>query len=118
MTRLSSGESSSTRRTSTNEGPIDQTRTSRRWGPFDAFRLLLGLMVFAIASSAARGADFYVSPSGSTSANGSVTSPWNLAAALAQPTAVKPGDTIWLRGGPYQGTFFSVLTGAADAPII
>jgi len=118
MTWLSSGESSSTRRTSTNESPTDQTKTSRLSGRFDAFRLLLGLMVFSIASSAARGADFYVSPSGSTSGNGSVTSPWNLAAALAQPTAVKPGDTIWLRGGTYQGTFSSVLTGTADAPII
>jgi len=118
MSRLSSGESSSTRRTSTNKSPTDQTKTSRLSGRFYAFRLLLGLTVFSIASSAARGADFYVSPSGSTSGNGSVTSPWSLAAALAQPAAVKPGDTIWLRGGTYQGTFWSNLNGTASAPII
>jgi len=118
MTRLSSGENSSTRRAFTSKGPTDQREINRRSGHFEAFRLLLGLMVFSIASSAARGADFYVSPSGSTSGNGSVTSPWNLAAALAQPAAVKPGDTIWLRGGTYPGTFSSVLTGTADAPII
>ena len=29
-----------------------------------------------------------------------------------------PGDTIWLRGGTYKGTFTSVLTGTPDEPII
>jgi len=42
-------------------------------------------------------ADFYVSPSGSSSGAGSQTSPWDLQTALNQPAAVKPGDTIWLR---------------------
>jgi hypothetical protein len=50
--------------------------------------------------------------------NGSATSPWSLGTALAQPAALKPGDTIWLRGGAYQGIFISGLTGTAEAPII
>jgi len=36
---------------------------------------------------------------------------------LAQPAAVRPGDTIWLRGGTYRGTFASSLTGTAGAPV-
>jgi len=31
---------------------------------------------------------------------------------------VQPGDTIWLRGGTYAGTFSSGLTGSASAPVV
>jgi uncharacterized protein YjdB len=70
-------------------------------------------------------AGYYVAPNGSASGNGSATSPWDLRTALAQPAAVHPGDTIWLRGGTYVGTprdingaFVSRLTGTSSAPII
>src|SRR5207302_2192332 len=62
-------------------------------------------------------ADFYVSPTGSSSGSGSQTSPWDLQTALNQPAAVKPGDTIWLKGGRYQGVFNAKLTGTSAAPI-
>src|SRR6266404_2806932 len=62
-------------------------------------------------------ADFYVSPSGSSSGAGSQTSPWDLQTALNQPAAVKPGDTIWLKAGRYQGVFSANLTGTSAAPI-
>jgi hypothetical protein len=61
---------------------------------------------------------FYVTPSGSASGDGSAGRPWSLAAALAQPGAVAPGDTIWLRGGTYRGCYRSQLRGTAAAPII
>jgi hypothetical protein len=38
--------------------------------------------------------------------------------ALAHPASVKPGDTIWLRGGTYKGKFAGVLRGTAAAPIV
>lgn len=67
--------------------------------------------------------EFYVSPTGSPSGDGSSTNPWDLQTALHHPAAVKPGSTIWLRGGtypsgPYFGGFLSTLTGTADAPIV
>lgn len=67
--------------------------------------------------------DFYVSPTGSPSGDGSVNNPWDLATALADPARVPPGSTIWLRGGTYTGPFLghgyvSNLTGTADAPIV
>jgi hypothetical protein len=37
---------------------------------------------------------------------------------LNHPAAVKPGDTIWLRGGTYDGLWVSRLKGTAAAPII
>jgi hypothetical protein len=44
-----------------------------------------------------------------------------LATALAQGPGraeVKPGDTVWLRGGRYAGTFVSTLAGTPEAPIV
>lgn len=74
--------------------------------------LSLGVVVTA------RAAEFYVSPSGSASQDGTRERPWDLATALGQPPAVTGGDTIWLRGGTYVGRFESVLAGTQDAPIV
>lgn len=65
---------------------------------------------------------FIVSPTGSASGNGSILSPWDLQTALNHPSAVQPGDTIYLRGGVYNVPtttlgFRSWLTGTASAPI-
>jgi hypothetical protein len=69
------------------------------------------------------GPEFYVSPGGSPSGDGSLTKPWDLQTALNQPARVTPGSTIWLRGGRYaggtsRGGFLTKLTGTADAPIV
>src|SRR5262249_25532435 len=63
------------------------------------------------------GPTFYVSPSGNSSGNGSVSSPWDLQTALNQPSAVVAGSTIYLRGGTYKGKFTSNLKGAAGSYI-
>jgi len=60
----------------------------------------------------------YVAPNGSASGDGTLSRPWDLATALSHPSTVKPGDTIWLRGGTYRGNFRSDLTGTASAPIV
>jgi hypothetical protein len=60
----------------------------------------------------------FVAPTGSSSGDGSETRPWDLATALNQPSAVSPGDTIWLRGGTYRGSFNSRLQGTSGSPII
>lgn len=62
--------------------------------------------------------DFFAAPSGTSSADGSRAKPWDLPTALAQPPAVKPGDTIWLRGGTYLGHFTSTLRGSTKKPIV
>jgi len=64
---------------------------------------------------------WFVGPGGSPKGQGTQTSPWDLATALAQGpngTEVRAGDTVWLRGGRYIGTFLSTLTGRENAPII
>jgi hypothetical protein len=68
--------------------------------------------------------EFFVSPEGSPSGDGSFAKPWDLATALAGPPEVTPGSTIWLRGGTYadgpsfDAGYLSDLTGTADAPIV
>ena len=86
-------------------------------------RCLFAAWVLLTLRANAGASDFFVSPSGSSGGDGSSSRPWSLAAALAQPSTVRPGDTIWLRGGTYAGTpgssysFASSLKGASGAPI-
>jgi cysteine-rich repeat protein len=66
----------------------------------------------------ARATEYHVTPSGTPSGDGSLAAPWDLATALWASDVVVPGDTVWLHGGVYHGTFESRLAGTADAPVI
>lgn len=62
---------------------------------------------------------YYVTTGGSSSGDGSSTSPWDLATALSGAGGkVHAGDTIWVRAGTYLGTYDTNLAGSAAAPII
>jgi PKD repeat protein len=85
----------------------------------------VGFVIIALFSAGVEpsvtATDFFVSPTGTTSTaagTGTITNPWALQTALAQPATVNPGDTIWLRGGTYVGKYFSYLTGTSTAPIV
>ena len=83
---------------------------------------LAALALAMAATLPTQAADFYAAPLGVASGTGSISSPWDLQTALNQPSSVKPGDTIWLRGGVYQinnrsTKFISQLSGTATAPI-
>jgi len=65
----------------------------------------------------ATGNQWYVTPTGSSTGDGSINKPWNLQTALNHPASVKPGDTIWLREGTYKGVVTSYLKGTATARI-
>ena len=73
------------------------------------------ILAFA-AFSLARASDYYAAPSG-TGGDGSLARPWTLAQGFNN-SVVQPGDTLWLRGGVYAGTFTSTLKGSASKPII
>ena len=77
-----------------------------------------GSAVITVQSSTGSRVGYYVAPGGSSGGDGSAGAPWDLATALAHPAAVQPGDTIWLRGGTYSGSFTSALAGTMGAPII
>ena len=76
-------------------------------------RACLGLACF---SRVVLAVDLYVTPTGNSTGDGSSAAPLDLATALSTPLA-QPGDTIWLRGGVYRGSFMSTLRGTGTQPI-
>lgn len=87
------------------------------------FAALMGLCFVSLASAT----DHFAAPNGSRLGDGSMAKPWDLDTALgspsgSQPPSVKPGDTIWLRGGVYipvtANGFLSHVTGTPTSPII
>lgn len=85
-----------------------------------AARAIFAVVLLSLIGAAgpAEALEFFASPSGSSSGDGSVAHPWDLVTALKQPAALKSGDTLWLRGGVYKGEFVSYLNGASGAPIV
>jgi len=79
-----------------------------------AFALVL------MSAGDARANNFYVSPAGSPSNSGSITSPWDIITGLGNST-VRPGDTVWLRNGTYGSGGYTIissyLTGTAVLPV-
>lgn len=74
--------------------------------------------VFSYRSPQRKPVDIYVAPNGSPSGNGTTERPLDLATALSgKSSLIRPGDTIWLHGGNYPGSFTSNLTGTSQAPI-
>ena len=61
--------------------------------------------------------DFFVAPHGLPTNSGTSDQPLSLAKALSATSPAQPGDTIWLLGGVYSGTFTSVLEGTQQLPI-
>lgn len=79
-------------------------------------RRTMASLTVACCFTSASAADWYVSPGGNPGGNG-MDRPWDLQTALNQPAGVHPGDTLWLRGGTYNGMFTSRLNGTAASPI-
>ena len=80
--------------------------------------LAAAIMPFSrpVHQSGASGKSYYAAPTGSRVGNGTKARPWDLASGLAAP--LQPGDTLWLRGGVYRGTFRSTLSGRQSAPVV
>jgi len=70
----------------------------------------------------ASGRNWYASAdadaNGGAGGEGTREKPWALRAALAAPSSVRGGDTIWLAPGVYRGPFVSRLTGTPERPVV
>ncbi|HSA57549.1 MAG TPA: right-handed parallel beta-helix repeat-containing protein [Gemmatimonadaceae bacterium] len=65
------------------------------------------------------GASYEVAPGGSPDGDGSAAQPWDLAFALSGARGrLQPGDTVWLRGGRYVGSFKTSLTALPERHIV
>ena len=88
--------------------------------------LVIGLSVFGgqpsnqdlVVPTGSSGRGWYVAPEGAPSSDGSRTKPMDLATALGRSSPARAGDTIWLTGGVYGGSFVSDLLGTPEAPIV
>lgn len=69
-----------------------------------------------------QGNEYFAAPNGSEAGDGSMNNPWDLHTALGKFKVVKPGDTIWLRGGRHGsggGTIFnSLVKGTENKPVL
>ena len=81
-------------------------------------RRLLSAICLILPAVIYAGSVYHVTTTGSAGNSGSSGSPWNLTSALNQPSAVHPGDTIWVHGGTYAGTYSTNLNGTSSQPII
>lgn len=80
--------------------------------------MLIVISIFLSGSLRCVGAEYWVSPDGNASGDGSDNAPWSLAHAFTHPSTLRPGDTIWIRGGRYVGPFTSVIRGTSLSPIM
>lgn len=65
--------------------------------------------------------EWYAAPDGKPEGSGAKDSPFDLPTALAGGRGggeIRPGDTLWLRGGLYAGAFTSALAGDEQAPVV
>jgi hypothetical protein len=107
--------------------------SDRRWSqrrPWFALIAILFASTAVLATVVARtnerdltvgrspGASVFVAPSAEADGDGTLQRPFDLATALSAEGPVRPGATLWLRGGTYSGTFRSDLTGTAEHPIV
>ena len=65
--------------------------------------LLIIVTIILISISNLYGTGFYVSSDATKNGDGSFASPWELQKALNHPPQLRPGDTVWIRGGRYLG---------------
>ena len=78
-----------------------------------------GSATITVSSATQQHSGRFVTPTGTSSGDGTMAKPWDLATALAGAGGkILPGDTVWLRGGTYAGSFTSSLKGTATAPIV
>jgi len=62
------------------------------------------------------GASYYAAPSGTPTGDGSIINPWDLRTAFGGGGRVQAGDTVWLRGGLYNGFTSQLLVTTIGAP--
>ncbi len=80
--------------------------------------MALTVSLVAVLSCPLGAAEFHASVEGKPQGKGSESEPWDLGTALAAVDHVKPGDTLWIHPGVYQGGFTSRLAGRPGSPVV
>src|SRR2546422_5890361 len=78
-------------------------------------RLIAILLLVMAHGPALLASAWYAAPDAPSGGDGSLQKPWPLQVALTSKTVIKPGDTLYLLGGRYQGpNFVSTISGASN----
>ncbi|HLG98215.1 MAG TPA: hypothetical protein VKX49_18000 [Bryobacteraceae bacterium] len=93
-----------------------------RWTRSELVVSRVVVLIALISPALVQASEFYASPQGDPTGDGTIQHPWDLQTALNQTGKIQPGDTLWLRGGRYvypnsAGSFVSTLQGSNSAPI-
>ncbi|MCC7009015.1 MAG: chitobiase/beta-hexosaminidase C-terminal domain-containing protein [Acidobacteria bacterium] len=76
----------------------------------------MAVLCLATAGPAAA-ANWYVGPHGRATNPGTMLEPLDFATAVSAQSPARAGDTVWLLGGTYVGTYIARVSGAPAAPI-
>lgn len=80
--------------------------------------ILVGSFVLGCTNDA-EARQFFVATNGSPNNPGTYTQPWALDTAFRMPASrLTGGDTVWIRGGRYNGTFVLDADGTAAKPLV
>lgn len=75
---------------------------------------LSAALCFCLWAAPAQAAEYYVATNGGASAAGTMAAPWTMAKAVGS-TGAGPGDTVWIRGGTYNGAVNFTRSGNSGA---
>ncbi len=83
---------------------------------------LISFIILAIFTSMFREVEasqnsFYVAPTGSNNNPGTISQPWKTIEYAANTSQVKPGDTVFIRGGVYNEYIQQGISGQPGSPI-
>lgn len=75
--------------------------------------------VVAMVALPSFGRQFFAAPEGRPDNPGSFSQPWSIDTAFRMPSwRLGSGDTVWIRGGRYQGTFVVEANGNTSKPLV
>jgi hypothetical protein len=78
-------------------------------------KTLLAAIACLMVCPSAPGGNWYAAPNAALDGNGRRANPWPLRVALSQTSYIRPGDTLYLRGGTFYGpAFFCYLSGTSS----
>lgn len=98
--------------------PSPRRQAASRRIPAALAALVLVALLAAPAAAVTRPTSYYLAPGGADTASGSISHPWR--SIYASLRKLRPGDTLWVRGGSYSfsGVHYTSLAGTSTKRIL
>ncbi len=79
--------------------------------------LLVYVLSGRVSHTQALFASYYVAPNGNNNNPGTLAAPWRTISYAASNSAIRPGDTVYIRGGTYNEYVLQRISGTLSSPI-